>query len=359
MNKRNRLAQVAQGLDIPTSSKPGAGFDPLGLGDDDVSDFLSGNQPAESAPYKLPSGAMTTAMRVVIPHGEIMSRTQAHYANARYQEVLTTGNDDFRALRDSIADVGQTQDAIGVRLQNGQIGIIEGSRRRRGCYEAHKDFAVIILESCSLEDAIAISESSETRAPLSLWEKGRLYERMKKELGKPRTEDLADHLNLHRATMFRAIGAAAIPGEVMQAFPALHLVGRRAVARMLSVIDKLGEEHLIERAALLRDPEIRAKAAPITVHVAGREEPRDPREITDQVLGFLCHHQPKESGKPKVAADKVQMKVTANGATVKIPPSLIGNIADHESKKNFYNAVDMLLRNPDMIERLLNTGSKD
>jgi ParB family chromosome partitioning protein len=98
------------------------------------------------------AGEDTVAFELVkVNAGEVESTTQVFAENAREQAFLNE-----HALADiltTLKDRGQQYPAVGRWLDNGNIEVLDGSRRRMSCILAGKDFLIYVARGINGEHA--------------------------------------------------------------------------------------------------------------------------------------------------------------------------------------------------------------
>ena len=98
---------------------------------------------------------MVTFELMRIPAAEVEAKTQVFAANAREQSFLNE-----HALSDILSTLrerGQQYPAVGRRMADGTIEVLDGSRRRMSCILAEKEFLVYVADDINAERCLSFS----------------------------------------------------------------------------------------------------------------------------------------------------------------------------------------------------------
>ncbi|NIY91220.1 ParB/RepB/Spo0J family partition protein [Vibrio diazotrophicus] len=189
---------------------------------------------------------MVTFELTRIPATEVEAKTQVFAANAREQSFLNE-----HALSDILSTLrerGQQYPAVGRRMADGTIEVLDGSRRRMSCILAEKEFLVYVADDINAEHAKFLSDVANAHKPLSLYEKGK---EMQAKLDSGEAEDqkaLAKMFQCSEALVSGALKAAALPLELLQAYPNVVELGRPTIVKLHKQFNELNDK---QRSALL------------------------------------------------------------------------------------------------------------
>ncbi|MFV0575010.1 MAG: ParB/RepB/Spo0J family partition protein [Vibrio sp.] len=177
---------------------------------------------------------------ITIPANEIESKTVVFAENSREQSFLNE-----HALSDILATLkerGQQYPAVGRRTANGKIEVLDGSRRRMSCILAQKDFLIYVADNIETEHAKFLSDVANAHKPLSLYERGR---EMQLKLDNGEVSDqkaLAEMFQCSESLVSGALKAAALPLELLQAYPNVGDVGRPTIVKLHKLYQSLPEK---------------------------------------------------------------------------------------------------------------------
>ncbi|WP_105901093.1 ParB/RepB/Spo0J family partition protein [Vibrio gangliei] len=167
---------------------------------------------------------------VTIPAALIEQQTVVFAENSREQSFLNE-----HALADilvTLQERGQQYPAVGRRNAEGKIEVLDGSRRRMSCILAKKDFLIYVADNIETEHAKFLSDVANAHKPLSLYERGR---EMQAKLDSGEAADqkaLAQMFQCSEALVSGALKAAALPLELLQAYPNVSDVGRPTIVKL-------------------------------------------------------------------------------------------------------------------------------
>jgi len=188
----------------------------LGNSNSEFARMLEGD--GDTKTFTLKSGNQAKFIKVVILSGEIESKTLVNASvNGRDQAMLT---------RESVSDISRTIKlqqffpAIGREI-NGQIEILDGTRRRAACIFSNVKFEILVTkDNISLADARQLAQDIQTAREHSIRELGK---RLEVTYGATITKDeIALRENLSPAKVTRAFQAAAVPDEIVGVFPIIN-----------------------------------------------------------------------------------------------------------------------------------------
>ncbi|WP_086981254.1 ParB/RepB/Spo0J family partition protein [Vibrio aphrogenes] len=167
---------------------------------------------------------------VSVPAAEIETQTVVFAENSREQSFLNE-----HALADilvTLKERGQQYPAVGRRNAQGKIEVLDGSRRRMSCILAQKDFLIYVADNIETQHAKFLSDVANAHKPLSLYERGR---EMQAKLDSGEAADqkaLAQMFQCSEALVSGALKAAALPLELLQAYPNVSDVGRPTIVKL-------------------------------------------------------------------------------------------------------------------------------
>ncbi|WP_117232962.1 ParB/RepB/Spo0J family partition protein [Vibrio maerlii] len=177
---------------------------------------------------------------VRVPADKVVSDTVVFEENAREQSFLNE-----HALSDvltSLREHGQQYPAIGRKNDQGKIEVLDGSRRRMACILAEREFMIYVAEKIDTKHAKFMSDVANSHKPLSLYEKGK---EMQAKLDSGEAEDqksLAKIFQCSEALVSGALKAAALPLELLQAYPNVSDLGRPTIVKLHKQYFSLTEE---------------------------------------------------------------------------------------------------------------------
>ncbi len=178
---------------------------------------------------------------VKIPAHQVANSTSVFAQNAREQSFLNE-----HALSDILSTLkvrGQQYPAVGRRMTDGGIEVLDGSRRRMACILAEQDFLVYVAEGIEQEHAKFLSDVANAHKPLSLFEKGK---EMKAKLASGEAEDqkaLAKMFQCSESLVSGALKAADLPLELLRAYPNVVDLGRPTIVKLHKQYNNLSGEH--------------------------------------------------------------------------------------------------------------------
>ena len=198
------------------------------------------------------AGEKTVQFELVrIPADAVSERTVVFAENAREQSFLNE-----HALSDvlvTLKERGQQYPAVGRKLEDGTIEVLDGSRRRMSCILANQEFLIYVGKDISKEHAKFLSDVANAHKPLSLYEKGK---EMLAKLESGDAEDqkaLAKIFQCSEALVSGALKAADLPLELLQAYPSVAELGRPTIVKLHKQYYQLepsGQKKLLEKCRL-------------------------------------------------------------------------------------------------------------
>ncbi|WPC76753.1 ParB/RepB/Spo0J family partition protein [Vibrio porteresiae] len=189
---------------------------------------------------------MVTFELVRVPAERVATDTVVFAENAREQAFLNE-----HALSDvlvTLKERGQQFPAVGRRTADGKIEVLDGSRRRMSCILANKEFLVYVANDINAEHAKFLSDVANAHKPLSLYEKGR---EMQAKLDSGEAEDqkaLARMFQCSEALVSGALKAAALPLELLKAYPNVVELGRPTIVKLHKQFNELSD---VQQQALI------------------------------------------------------------------------------------------------------------
>lgn len=185
--------------------------------------------------------AMVSFELIRIPADQVESETVVFSNNAREQSFLNE-----HALSDvltTLRERGQQYPAVGRRSSDGKIEVLDGSRRRKSCILANKEFLVYVADGINTEHAKFLSDVANAHKPLSLYEKGK---EMQDKLNSGEAEDqkaLAKIFQCSEALVSGALKAAALPLALLQAYPNVADLGRPTIVKLHKQFNELSQDN--------------------------------------------------------------------------------------------------------------------
>ena len=202
------------------------------------------------------AGEETVAFELVkIAADDIKDKTLVFSENAREQAFLTE-----HALSDilsTLRDRGQQYPAVGRLLENGQIEVLDGSRRRMACLLAHQDFLIYVANNIQSTQAKFLSDVANAHKPLSLFERGKEMQNLLVAGKVADQKELASYCQCSEALVSGALKAAALPMPLLMAYPSVSELGRPTIVklhRLFFGLDKAQQEEFIKRISFDNTP---------------------------------------------------------------------------------------------------------
>lgn len=187
------------------------------------------------------AGESTVTFELVrVASKDIEQATVVFAQNAREQAFLNSHA--LADILDTLRTRGQQYPAVGRRLADGTIEVLDGSRRRKSCLIAEQDFLVYVAEGITTEHAKFLSDVANAHKPLSLYEKGK---EMQAQLDSGAAEDqkaLAKMFQCSEALVSGALKAASLPLALLQAYPNVVELGRPTIVKLHKQFNELTTE---------------------------------------------------------------------------------------------------------------------
>lgn len=219
--------------------------------------------------------------------------------NAREQSFLNE-----HALSDvlvTLKERGQQYPAVGRRTKDGKIEVLDGSRRRMSCILAEQDFLVYVADNINTDHAKFLSDVANAHKPLSLYEKGK---EMQAKLDSGEAEDqkaLAKMFQCSEALVSGALKAAALPLELLQAYPNVGDLGRPTIVKLHKQFSTLTPEQQQELLDKCRSSEGFLWQRSTAQGVA-----RLTKEVTESIENWIAELAPAKPGKKTEKVDLVK-----------------------------------------------------
>ncbi|KLV09640.1 chromosome partitioning protein ParB [Photobacterium aquae] len=247
------------------------------------------------------AGEETVAFELVkIAAGDVASKTQVFAENAREQAFLNE-----HALADilnTLKDRGQQYPAVGRWLADGRIEVLDGSRRRMSCILAEKDFLIYVGKGINGEHAKFLSDVANAHKPLSLYERGKEMQALL-DCGKVADQkELAKYCQCSEALVSGALKAAALPMELLMAYPSVGELGRPTIVKLHRLYFGLDSQ---QQAGFVSQLEKGGEALWKSIDATGIT--RITREVTNMLEAM------GETIKPKVEIEKPKPQELVKG----------------------------------------------
>lgn len=216
----NKLSKAPDGFNFSQFKEGEALVDLLATNfkDQFAEKFASGeasNDP-DFKTFTLYSGTKENFIRMKVDHALIEEVTQVPSdINGRTQELLD--EDSLWDIMETIKD-GQYYEAIGYLDENGNIIVLDGSRRRAACIFSGSDFLIYVCNNViNKTDAKILAARLQTAKEHNIQEKGRTWQSLKEEGYKQK--DLAEMFKTSEATISRGLKYNQIDRDLMVLFP--------------------------------------------------------------------------------------------------------------------------------------------
>jgi ParB family transcriptional regulator, chromosome partitioning protein len=181
-------------------------------------------------------GRMVEFELITIPHGDIATATTVDAENYRDQAFLHAYS--LNDIAPSIAESGQQFPGFGYRAAPDQpIAVVDGSRRRASCLIHEKTYYIYVAkELITAADVRYISKVANIYKPLSLFERGQMYQAMLNDGHYPDAKALAAGEGEHESIVSIALQIVReIPHLWMKCAPSVYDLGRPAFAQLLKL----------------------------------------------------------------------------------------------------------------------------
>lgn len=216
--------------------------------------------------------------------------------------------EDFAQLKSEIEAAGGNVQPIKVRkLPIGDYEIVYGRRRLRACLELGFEVNAIIEELDDISAFAQMERENRNRADLSPWEQGMMYRDALEQKLFASQRQLAAALNISEANLSKALSLAALPPEVVAAFPSPLDLQHRWAAPLTS--------------ALERDT---ARVMTVAAELAARLPRLPAGEVLQQLLG---ESETAPEGRSLKVGERVigsLARDSRGGVTLRIKPGVIG-----------------------------------
>ncbi len=250
------------------------------------------------------AGEETVAFELIkINAAEVKTKTQVFSQNAREQAFLTE-----HALADiltTLKDRGQQYPAVGRWLEDGQIEVLDGSRRRMSCILAEKDFLIYVAKGINTEHAKFLSDVANAHKPLSLFERGKEMQVLLDNGKVSDQKELAKYCQCSEALVSGALKAASLPMELLLAYPSVGELGRPTIVKLHRIYFGLAgqqQQQLIEQ--------LTSADSAMWKRIDAQGITRITREVTIQLEQMGDSLQPKLLVEKAKAQELVKGKVT-------------------------------------------------
>jgi ParB family chromosome partitioning protein len=245
---------------------------------------------------------------VKVASDKVATDTVVFEQNAREQSFLNQ-----HALSDiltTLEERSQQYPAVGRRTKDGKIEVLDGSRRRMSCILAEKDFLIYVAENIETEHAKFLSDVANAHKPLSLYERGR---EMQAKLDNGEAEDqkaLATIFQCSEALVSGALKAAALPLELLRAYPNVGDLGRPTIVKLHKQFFQLTEG---QQKSLLK--KCHSKNGYVWENTSTQGVSRITKEVTEQLEAWIEELAPskKASGVEKVDFIKGRVSYARKG----------------------------------------------
>ncbi|WP_150138731.1 ParB/RepB/Spo0J family partition protein [Candidatus Enterovibrio escicola] len=187
------------------------------------------------------AGEQTVEFQLIcVSAGEVVSRTSVFIENAREQSFLN----EF-ALSDILVtfrEHGQQYPAVGRWVDGDKIEVLDGSRRRMACIFTKKDFLIYVASGINSKHAKFLSDVANAHKPLSLFERGKEMQAMLHRKEVLDQKELAKVCLCSEALVSGALKAAALPLQLLQAYPSVDELGRPTIVKLHRLFFSLSDD---------------------------------------------------------------------------------------------------------------------
>ncbi|MDC5753545.1 ParB/RepB/Spo0J family partition protein [Vibrio europaeus] len=178
-----------------------------------------------------------------IPHHDITKKTYVLDDNARMQSALNEVS--LNDILPSLNEKGMQYPARGYIDPTGKIEVWDGSRRRMGCIISKRDYFIWVTKKQVSDDTKRLmSDVGNYYKPLSLYERGALWEKMLDEEKYQDAKHLAEGEGTSEAVVTSARKAFALPEGLVNLMPSINDLGRPAINEIHKRIKPLKEGEL-------------------------------------------------------------------------------------------------------------------
>ncbi|MDM0028824.1 ParB/RepB/Spo0J family partition protein [Variovorax saccharolyticus] len=254
---------------------------------------------------------------------ELLDPTRIRASKYANRHPSSFSDPAFESLREEIAQAGRNVQPIKVRPVTGDPAhdyeIVFGHRRHRACLELKTDVVATVAELDDQELFSEMDRENRDRESLSPWEQGRMYQRAL-ELGLyPSVRKMAQEIGANTSMVAVAVQLAALPEEVVAAFPRPHSLQYRWAPELTNALEKDRE------VVLARAKEI----------IALGDASRTPKAVLSQLLAG-----PNAAADSEVVRFKTRGKVAGSfsrdgkgGLTLKVKAGALSGDAEEELLK--------------------------
>ncbi|MND44795.1 Virulence regulon transcriptional activator VirB [compost metagenome] len=191
----------------------------------------------------LREGRKVAFERIRLAPEDIQSKTFVNHLNGRDQRFLT--EESVSDITQDLLVGGQLYPAIGVRMEDGRVLILAGSRRRLACILANHTYDVLVCsEMLSPADVEFISSASNSHKPLSIVD---LSLKWTAELEVECHGDrsiLAERYGVTTMTVSRVLKAASIPTVWIEMFPDVNILTHPIISKLANASKGLSTEQI-------------------------------------------------------------------------------------------------------------------
>ena len=163
-----------------------------------------------------------------IPYYDIDKKTFVLDENARMQSALNEVS--LNDILPSLEQRGMLYPARGYIDSTGKIEVWDGSRRRMACALSQRDYFIwVTRKKVDVETKRLMSDVGNYYKPLSLYERGALWEKMLEKEKYQDAKQLAEGEGVSEAVVTSARKAFALPKKLVDLMPSINDLGRPAI----------------------------------------------------------------------------------------------------------------------------------
>ncbi|WP_070964824.1 ParB/RepB/Spo0J family partition protein [Vibrio sonorensis] len=179
--------------------------------------------------YMMPIGDEMAEFELVrVAHHDIEKKTHVLPENARIQEALNAIS--LNDILPSIEERGMQDPAKGYIDPTGKIEVWNGSRRRKACILAKRDYFILVTKKeIKPELKRFISDIANQYKPFSLYERGAIWSAMLEDGTYPDAKQLAEGEQVSEAVVTTARKAFGLPRQLVNIMPSINDLGRPAI----------------------------------------------------------------------------------------------------------------------------------
>jgi ParB family transcriptional regulator, chromosome partitioning protein len=187
---------------------------------------------------------------------------------------------EFQRLKHEIASAGRNVQAIKVRRlkrnEERKAGayeyeIVFGHRRHRACLDLGLKVACVIEDLTDPELFIEMDRENRQREDLSAWEQGVMYQRALDNKLFASQRQLSDRLGVSEGAVSMAVKLAALPVEVIQAFPSPLEIQFRWVKPLSDALER-SSTHVTRVAGEILREEPRPRAGEVFARLTSKPD---------------------------------------------------------------------------------------